>query len=63
MACYVCRTRACAVLRANVDFFDQPLSNRLKGRYEIITVRSVARWLESVGALAYREVIEPPRVP
>lgn len=48
------------LFQANVDFFDQPLGNRLSAKYEVITVRSVARWLEDVGGLAYREILEPP---
>ena len=47
------------VFQAKVDFFDQPLKNRLRSRYEIVTVRAVADWLEAVGGLSFREVISP----
>ena len=48
------------LFQANVDFFDQPLGNRLAAKYEVITVRSVARWLDEVDGLAHEEVLEPP---
>lgn len=51
------------IFQANVDFFDQPLKNRLRSRYEVVTVRAVARWLEDLNAVAYQEVLEPPFAP
>ena len=53
------------IFQANVNFFDQPLGNRLRSKYEIVTVRSVVRWLETTGHLAFQELVYPPdlRVP
>lgn len=50
------------IFQANVDFFDQPLGNRLNSRYEIITVRSVVRWLDSLGLVETEEVVAAPPV-
>ncbi len=48
------------IFQANVNFFDQPLGNRLRSRYEIVTVRSVMHWLDALGHVAFQEVIQPP---
>lgn len=48
------------IFQANVDFFDQPLGNRLRSRYEIVTVRSVVQWLDALGHVAFEQVIVPP---
>jgi len=35
---------------ANTVFTDHPLSARLGGRYEVVTVHSILRWLDAMGA-------------
>lgn len=40
---------------ANVDFTDHPIPTRLKGRYPVVTVRSIFRWLEERDFVAASE--------
>ncbi len=35
----------------NTVFTDHPLSARLAGEYEVVTVRSILRWLDAIGAM------------
>lgn len=35
---------------ANTVFTDHPLSARLAGEYQVVTVRSILRWLDAIGA-------------
>jgi hypothetical protein len=37
---------------ANTVFTDHPLSARLSGEYQVVTVRSILRWLDTIGATA-----------
>lgn len=47
---------------ANVAFTDHPVATRLAGRYPVVTVRSILRWLHASGAIAaereWREGLE-----
>jgi len=38
--------------RANVSFLDHPLSHRLAGEYQTVTVESLVRWLDRQGWIA-----------
>ena len=38
---------------ANADFTDHPVSARLAGRYPVVTVHSILRWLERIGAIEH----------
>jgi hypothetical protein len=41
-----------SLFKANVHFTDHPLSKRLKGNYEAVTVESIQSWLQKNGWLA-----------
>ena len=36
---------------ANTVFTDHPLAARLSGEYQVVTVRSILRWLDAIGAI------------
>jgi hypothetical protein len=38
---------------ANVAFTDHPVRTRLSGDYAVVTVRSILRWLDAQGAIAF----------
>ncbi|HUP92956.1 MAG TPA: DUF2145 domain-containing protein [Solimonas sp.] len=38
-----------SLFKANVSFFDHPLGERLRGRYAIVSVESIERWLRARG--------------
>ncbi len=47
-------------LADNVNLFHQPRRNRLRNRFEIMSVRSVSRFLENSGRLIQADEIIPP---
>ncbi len=49
-----------SVFRANVSFTEHPLSQRLKGRYQVVTVESVQAFLQQQWPELQPEVLKLP---
>lgn len=46
------------LFRANVDFMDHPFADRVRGEYQVVTVRALIRWLLQTGRLTQLQVLE-----
>lgn len=51
-----------ALFKANVRFDDHPISERLSGRYSVVTVKSIEAYLQRTGLLDRRIVVTAPPV-